>query len=421
MHLYGKPANRLHFTPATANGFPAKLCFRNGSWLANKRAALVVAATFLFVLFVGWRLRTDAAATGDEGFLDTAAKWEAHRQARQAVSQPWRALQPQNNRSQSKNERVLVLYVYKHDDWRLQNLAFFLRHGLATHTSQGMPIDYVFIVNGADKEVRSVLSDMRLTYAYVDTTSASGSERVPHEGGKGGRQAPLILVHRENTGYEFCAIKEVIEAGHIPHPHQYKYVITMNGSVRGPFLPPSFSGVWPDIFLPQLGPRSVSTGQGGEQQVHVGLMGTTLNCMTGTMDTERRQRQLHLQSMFLAWTSEALLASSWVFECLTDMQEVIRHCELGTTQAVLTGGYAIMSLQQSMAGYVIKDLDDPELWRRCAAVDRERGGGDPYYDKVYMGGNLHPYELVFIKTNRHIDDEAIQRLTRLHDTFPRVA
>ena len=43
--------------------------------------------------------------------------------------------------------------------------------------------------------------------------------------------------------------------------------------------------------------------------------------------------------------------------------------------------------------------------------------GDPSRPGVYAGGDAHPYELLFIKTNRKLVEREIERPTRLHNNF----
>ena len=369
--------------------------------------------------------------------------------------------------------RVLVVYTYAHADWRLQNLEFFLRHGLAASTRDGAPVDYTFVFNG--EAPLEVLQRLGLRYEVIDVVertsgragravggrlrraaAGDGDGRAGGADGSGGRGGeydganggdiggdktgggrgdsygsggfdlggsdfggagpgypgqPLIsVVLRENQGFDMCGSKLALERGWAPRPGTYTRVILMNASVRGPFMPSYVSATepWVDAFLSRLG------GPDG-----VRLVGTTINCLSSRRDAESGAfSSLHVQSMVLALDRAAVRTLHPMLRCYDGMLEAIAHGEVGSTQAVLAAGYAVAALQGSWRGFAVRasNLASDEVARRCAAVSEDTGG-DPAAPGAYMEGELHPYEIVFIKTNRHLDPEVLERFTRLHDRY----
>ena len=179
----------------------------------------------------------------------------------------------------------------------------------------------------------------------------------------------------------------------------------MNGSVRGPFLPSYVTVSWIDAFQQFL--------TGG-----VRLVGTTINCLTSKRHSVDGLTSLHVQSMLLALDAAGARALHPMLHCYDDMIEAISHGEIGSTQAVLAAGHGVAALQSSWQGYPIfkKDLTEPETARRCAAI-AESTGGDPSLPGSYLGGEPQPLELIFIKTNRNLNQDQIERESILRDMF----
>lgn len=338
-------------------------------------------------------------------------------------------------------DRVLVVYTYSHADWRQLNFEFFLRHGLVAATRKGVPIDYTFVFNG--EAPLFALEELRLRYSVAKSVNADdpdvsggsvggsggggigggiggdGGGRFDNGGGsknhgsapEGVPGQPLIsVVLRENFGYDMCGSKLVLERGWAPRPGTYTRVILMNASVRGPFMPSyaSAAETWVDAFLSRLG------GADG-----VRLVGTTINCLSSRRDAASGAfSSLHVQSMVLALDRAAVHALHPMLRCYEDMLEAIAHGEVGSTQAVLAAGYAVAALQGSWRGFAVRadNLASDEVARRCAAVS-EDAGGDPATPGAYFDGDLHPYEIIFIKTNRLLNASVLSRFTALHDNF----
>ncbi len=117
------------------------------------------------------------------------------------------------------SDRPLVLYAYADSETgsALANLNFFLAHGI--HAAA----DFIFILNGETE------------------TDVAGL--IP-------KKENIRIVKRPNDCYDLGAYAEVLLADGLYK--SYKRFITMNASVRGPFVPYWSEGCWTDMFLSKV-------------------------------------------------------------------------------------------------------------------------------------------------------------------------
>jgi len=107
---------------------------------------------------------------------------------------------------------TLILYAYSETENARMNYQFFLEKGL--HGAA----DFVFIFNGP-------------------TNASDLLPDIPN----------VRAVHRENTCFDLGAFGEVLLKDDLWK--RYKKFITMNASVRGPFIPLYSNACWTDTFL----------------------------------------------------------------------------------------------------------------------------------------------------------------------------
>jgi hypothetical protein len=301
-------------------------------------------------------------------------------------------------------KRTLVVYAYAHANWRLANFEHFLVHGLIAHSSDGAEVDYTFVVNGFESNIVDVFDRLGVAHTFVLLTNDTDATNLPPVVHVGARPRVLVI-QRDNTGFDMCASKLVLDHGLAARSGTYTHVVLMNGSVRGPFMPSYVPFTWLDAFQ-----NFLSNG--------VSLVGTTINCMSWLTDAKKGFTSLHMQSMVLALDSAGVRAVYPQLRCYTLMKDAISHGEIGSTQAVLAAGLGVVALQHNWHGYRIfaRDLNTPELARRCAAVSPGTGG-DPAYPGAYFGGEPQPDEVIFVKTNRNINNNEIERYSMLFKEF----
>lgn len=244
-------------------------------------------------------------------------------------------------------QRTLVIYAY------YENVAHGYQDNLALLLSTIQPDDgvqYVFVINGA--------SDVSFpAYANVHT------------------------LYKANDCYDFggyaaglAFVGQALES--------FRFVILMNGSVRGPFLPLYLAGSlhWTQAFTQRIDHATK-------------LVGTTINCQCAKKPQAPDACNPHVQSMVLATDQIGLRAmqdAGYVFTCYADIVDVVYYSELGASRAVLQAGYNIASL---LAKY--DNLD----WRlaNASGLVACNGRANPTYQNHYDGVPLHPLEVVFVK------------------------
>lgn len=107
------------------------------------------------------------------------------------------------------------MYAYYESDYARQNLGFFLRHAL--HGAA----DFIFIFNG-------------------DTDA---DDLVPVE------RENIKVIKRANECFDLGAYAEVLMANNSTLFKKHKRFITLNASVRGPFMPYWSIDCWSDALL----------------------------------------------------------------------------------------------------------------------------------------------------------------------------
>lgn len=259
-----------------------------------------------------------------------------------------------------------MLYTYAESKTARENLKFFLEKGI--HDGA----DFIFIFNG-------------------ETDAISLVPVHPN----------IKVVQRENKCFDLGGMGEVLRKNELWK--RYKRFITMNASIKGPFLPRYAStACWTDIFL-------------GRVMDTVKLVGTTVNC----------QPSPHVQSML--WATDdigmgILLDPALAYSvpqddhwgtvddpvglsfCHETMDAAV-HTELGSTRLITSQGYAVdvlMTAFELSAGAGVEEY--------CKNGQFE----DILYDKKYYGTNIHPYETIFIKANRDIDPILLEKLSEWH-------
>lgn len=264
------------------------------------------------------------------------------------------------------SELPLILYAYSESETARVNLKFFISHGL--HAAA----DFVFILNG-------------------DTDIAS---TIPS-------RSNIRIVHRPNDCYDLGAYAEVLTKNDLYK--NYKRFIMLNASIRGPFVPHWAQGCWSDMYL-------------GRLTDEVKLVGMTANCWPS----------FHVQSMI--WATDitgisVLLAPSpatirtysvnppitpgepeeglppGINACFHDWGSAV-NAEVGATRLVEAAGYKVDVMMSAFSGT-----------ENFEGVCDSSTNGDVLWDQKYYGTNVHPFDTIFIKSNRDIDPVGIERHT----------
>ena len=191
------------------------------------------------------------------------------------------------------------------------------------------------------------------------------------------------IIKKNNTCFDFGSYS--IALTQLP-PNNYKRYILLNASVRGPFVPMYVNACWSNIFTDRLNHK-------------IKLVGTTFNCF----GLDPTQRNPHIQSMLLAVDDVGLHILLSMFRCYTDKYKSIREVETQLANKIRSAGYSVDVLMASY--HTNKDYYD-----QC-------NHNDVYgFDKGYFGTYINPYEVVFIKTNNHVDTKTLDVYTWIMDS-----
>ncbi|KAK8056533.1 hypothetical protein PG993_001760 [Apiospora rasikravindrae] len=254
------------------------------------------------------------------------------------------------------SDRPLISYAYAESESGRANLKYFLAQGL--HGAA----DFIFIING----------------------ETDAADLIPHK-------PNIRVVRRNNTCFDLGAHGEVLRKNDLWK--KYKRFITLNASIRGPFVPRWSRSCWSDVYLGRL-------------------VGMTVNCGP----------QYHIQSMIFATDRVGMELMLYpppgssrpddygdendmvaLQGCYAEMSKAI-HGEVGTTGVIRNAGYEVEALMSAFT----------KSHRNYADECAEHPVADVLYDHQYYGSNLHPYETIFMKANRDIDPVLINDLSDWH-------
>ncbi|RKO86816.1 hypothetical protein BDK51DRAFT_24127, partial [Blyttiomyces helicus] len=189
----------------------------------------------------------------------------------------------------------------------------------------------------------------------------------------------IHILRRENSCYDLGSFKVGVEHLEQTLGKTYKRLMMINASVRGPFMPTYTPGCWIDNFLSRL-------------QKDVKLVGTTFNC------ADRR----HVQSQVIAVDRQGYELIAPALACHANLVDAVSNGEIAATRLVRDAGFKVDVMMTSFhAGE--KAVDE------CNTRDINFPNG--YYER-----SIHPYEVMFIKANRLIDDHVLKLYTEWHDS-----
>ena len=299
----------------------------------------------------------------------------------------------------SIDSNVLLFYVYADvHQYAYGNLKYFI--DTAVRENDG--VDYIFILQQVENK----------------TIDESQLPKLP--------KGNAFYFQHENKCFDYGSIGWFIQTHTIGNPwrkttsadttgdrnrkfdlRQYKYFITMNASIRGPYFPPYFLQFQSDYekdFNKKFYWYYVFTQRLNEK---VKLVGCTYNCA----------QPAHVQSYFLVTDSIGMsiwlksggidgVDGSGVFGCYKTKTHTIWFSEMGATGHLQRANYTVMSLlskYQSMEFSVKTDY--------CPV------GGIPFLDKILDGTSIEPFDVVFVKFNGVIKTIDAQERAKLYEKW----
>lgn len=230
------------------------------------------------------------------------------------------------------------------------------------------------------------------------------------------------VLRRPNTGYDFGAYSHALSSLKDLEKHDYFFFI--NSSVRGPFLPmyaQTHGTHWLDPFFDAL--------QSGSD---VRLVGTTINVLS-----KETSESIHFKSFLAARSFPPLRAGvpvthvqSMVFlvdrKCLHMLQEhgmfdmpVSSQSFLDTIAGKeLFMSYLVLHVAKWNIASVLPDYQGLDYRTLNKDPNPTSVNGDPCFPGACFHRTIHPFDVVFIKTNRGI---SVTEINSLSVVLPAVA
>ncbi|GKT46687.1 uncharacterized protein ColSpa_06868 [Colletotrichum spaethianum] len=250
---------------------------------------------------------------------------------------------PESSSLSKAHDRPLILYAFAESDAARENLKFFVNQGL--HDAA----DFIFILNG----------------------ETNVTDTIPEK-------SNIKVISRPNTCFDLGAYGEVLRKDDLYK--KYKRFITMNASIRGPFLPHWAQSCWSDLYLGRL-TNEVKSMIWATDETGIDLLlnpppGSSVKDQFGTENDP-----VGLGGCYDGWNQAV-------------------HAEIGATSTFLKQGYKVDLMMTAFhkSKKYIEECDSSQ-------------NGDVLWNGKYFGTNVHPYETIFIKANRDIDPTLIEHLT----------
>ena len=262
-----------------------------------------------------------------------------------------------------KNKSLVLYHFFEKDKSYIDNLMHFLKFGYSKD------IDYLIILAG------------------VVTIELPRLKNVNY-------------LHTNNFNHDFGGYCEAIST--IQHILEYDYLFFINSSTRGPFLIGPQREHWTQTFIDQLLPD-------------VGIVGVSINILhKNTVFVNLYNRTYsqplnyaHVQTTAYAMprrSLELLLKIGFYNQAeQMDKFEVVTQYELRLSQILIANG---LNLRCLLSEYNQIDYRNP-----IEDINPTSYLGDLCYSKAYFGRTVHPYEIMFVKTNREIyKDSYLKRI-----------
>ena len=215
-------------------------------------------------------------------------------------------------------------------------------------------------------------------------------------------QAPnLRYIFTENQNSDYGGYAHALPT--IGDLRQYENIFFINSSVRGPYQLATDHRPWMQIYLALLQPD-------------VGLVGSSICILRADFRHSLNYQEKfggmppfsHVQTASFAMSSSTLiyLLAKGFFDPLDlfNKTQAIENYEIRLSQLVLEQGKNLKCL--------LPEYNTIDFRLAYTDINPTSTIGDPCEALGYFGRNVHPYEVMFIKTNRYLYSNAyLQRLS----------
>jgi hypothetical protein len=262
--------------------------------------------------------------------------------------------------SKADNQRVLVLYhYYEKDQSYIDNFAHFLRFGY------DLNLNYLIVIAGGCSLDLPTLDNVQYFFS-------------------------------ENKNFDYGGYCSAIQT--LDLWQRYDFYLFINSSVRGPFLPAYCNQEWTKLFIKQL-----------SDEDEVGIVGSAISLTPSEHSISRLYHQkygiLERNNHLLAHVQTTCYAlSRGVLEQLIQLgfydenkdlnkDEAVRDYEIRLSQLILDMGLNLRCM--------LPEYNQADYRKAVEDVNPNSREGDSGFERSYFGRSAHPYESIFIKTNRN--------------------
>jgi hypothetical protein len=207
----------------------------------------------------------------------------------------------------------------------------------------------------------------------------------------------LFIVSRENKGLDFGGWSQILLTNNIYL--NYDYFIFVNDSCTGPFLPVYVKDRWTDLVINQIDDK-------------VKIVGATINHHCGKPHVQSYFFCLDKISMNIAISNGIFSEKIMNTECLDNETKVqiIEDHEVRMSLLIIKNGYKIKSFMKGIENVNFSENLEKEVIPTNNGIVMT----DMAYDNKYFGISLHPYEVMFFKSNRNISQNILDKYYQFH-------
>jgi hypothetical protein len=173
----------------------------------------------------------------------------------------------------------------------------------------------------------------------------------------------------------------------------YKYYFFVNCSVRGPFLPVYETEKWWSIFERYLGSD-------------IGLVGSAINFLPINNNQHKAYisefggvSAIHVQTTAYGMSFDAfnylVNEEFYVENNILDKDNLVSRYEIHLTQKLIAGGWGVKC--------ILPEFDSILKFNNFGVSENKTSrNGDVQFRNAYFGRSMHPYESIFVKTERSL-------------------
>lgn len=209
----------------------------------------------------------------------------------------------------------------------------------------------------------------------------------------------LTFVNRENVGHDFGGWTYVLNLqkdGKKLYEH-YDYFIVLNSTCIGPFIPVYCDENWVRLFTNMITDK-------------VKLVGPTINHYLG---------KPHVQSYFMCTDKVGLQIGInkgiFIQNNYPNKMDYVFNKEIPFSLEIIKAGYNIASLLKGQNNIEFNKLVNTKDLNLPYGTLNNKHYGDVCFEFAYFGMTIHPYEVIFYKSNRNIANGILDKYVKFSE------